>query len=85
MSIHDHHRRDTLRRLLVGGCALCMPGLGRAQAGKLSKVQAQYQDQPKGDQVCGNCMHFMPPSACMVVEGEISPSAWCKLWVKKQG
>ncbi|MFO1419022.1 MAG: hypothetical protein U1E83_10175 [Methylotetracoccus sp.] len=85
MAIHNPHRRDALRRLLVGGCALCMARLGGAQAGKLSKIQAQYQDQPHGDQVCGNCMHFIAPNACMVVEGDISPGAWCTLWAKKQG
>jgi len=26
---------------------------------------------------------FEPPNACKVVEGEISPSAWCHLFVKK--
>jgi hypothetical protein len=28
-------------------------------------------------------MLFQPPNACKVVEGEISPRAWCQLFVKK--
>jgi hypothetical protein len=28
-------------------------------------------------------MLFQPPNACKVVEGEISLSAWCQLFVKK--
>jgi hypothetical protein len=32
---------------------------------------------------CDGCMLFEPPNACKVVEGEISPSAWCQLFVKK--
>jgi hypothetical protein len=32
---------------------------GAAQSGKISKAQAKYQDKPKGDQKCANCMHFI--------------------------
>jgi len=57
-----------------------------AAGGKLGKAQAKYQDQPKGDQQCANCMHFIAESStCQVVEGKISPSGWCMLWAKKQG
>jgi hypothetical protein len=83
MSTHNQSRRVILRGLLASGCALYLPRLSMAQAGKLNKEQAQYQNQPKGDQKCGNCMHFIPPDSCMVVEGNISSDAWCKLWVKK--
>jgi hypothetical protein len=75
-----------LRSLLAtvaAGCALSLPRISLAQPGKISKAQAQYQDQPKGDQNCGNCMHFIPPDSCMLVEGRISSDAWCKLWLKK--
>lgn len=55
-----------------------------AQGGKLSKAQAQYQDQPKGDQSCANCMHFVAESStCKVVEGKVSPNGWSMLWAKK--
>jgi len=82
----DHHsRRTVLRGLVAAGCALCLPRLGHAEAGKLSQVQAQYQDKPKGDQKCANCMHFVAPNSCKVVDGTISPDGWCTLWVKKQG
>ena len=55
-----------------------------AQGGKLSQAQAQYQEQPKGDQNCANCMHFIAGSStCQVVEGKVSPNGWCMLWAKK--
>ena len=85
MSTHNHPRRILLRGLLATGCALCLPRLSLAQPGKVSKAQVQYQDQPKGEQKCGNCMHFIAPNSCMVVDGSISPEGWCKLWVKKPG
>lgn len=54
------------------------------QGGKLSQAQAQYQDQPKGDQSCANCMHFIAESStCKVVEGKVSPNGWSMLWAKK--
>ncbi|HEY8098459.1 MAG TPA: hypothetical protein VIE65_20540 [Methylobacter sp.] len=86
MSTHNHPRRIVLRSLLAtvaGGYALSLSRLSLAQPGKLTKVQAQYQNQPKGDQKCGNCMHFIPPDSCMLVDGSISSDAWCKLWIKK--
>jgi hypothetical protein len=85
MSDHNQSRRIVLRGLLAAGCALCLPRLSEAQNDKLSKMQAQYQDQPEGDQKCGNCMHFIAPDACHIVEGKVSPEGWCKLWAKKQG
>ena len=55
-----------------------------APSGKMSKAQAQYQSQPKGDQQCSNCMHFLAESnACMVVEGPIEPQGWSILWAKR--
>jgi hypothetical protein len=60
--------------------------VGQAPAGsvpstKMSKVQAQYQEQPKGDKKCANCINFIADSnTCKLVEGQISPEGWCILW-----
>jgi len=55
-----------------------------APGGKLSQAQAQYQEQPKGDQNCAKCMHFIAGSStCQMVEGKVSPNGWCMLWAKK--
>jgi hypothetical protein len=54
-------------------------------AAKMSQASVAYQDSPKGDQQCSNCSLFQEPDACTVVDGKISPSAWCKFWVKKVG
>ena len=34
---------------------------------------------------CSGCNLFVPPNACKTVDGTISPSGWCALWVKKAG
>jgi hypothetical protein len=50
---------------------------------KVSQASVQYQTQPKGDQKCANCMHFIAESnTCKLVEGDISPEGWCTLWAK---
>lgn len=55
-----------------------------AAAAKVSQASVQYQDQPKGDQQCSGCLHFLPESnACKLVEGQISPQGWCVLWARK--
>ncbi len=97
MSIHNPERRTVLRGVLAASCALCLPsvwagenGNGTARstttaAGKLGKTQAKYQEQPKGDQSCANCMQFIAAtSTCAVVEGQVSAKGWCMLWSKKQ-
>lgn len=51
---------------------------------KASQASVQYQPQPKGEQKCDGCLQFIAESnTCKVVEGQISPDGWCRLWVKK--
>lgn len=55
----------------------------RAQS-KMSKDQAGYQPEPENDQRCSGCVHFQPDEgACRLVEGDISPDGWCRLWTAK--
>jgi len=54
-----------------------------ATPGKVPQASVQYQNQPKGVQQCSGCMHFVAETnTCKVVEGEVSPDAWCLLWVQ---
>lgn len=51
---------------------------------KVSQASVHYQAQPKGDQQCSKCVHFIAElNACKLVEGQISPTGWCTLWTKK--
>lgn len=51
---------------------------------KMSQENVQYQAQPKGEQKCSGCLHFIAESnTCMLVDGQISPEGWCSLWAKK--
>jgi hypothetical protein len=45
---------------------------------KMTRQQALYQDSPKDIMMCATCTLFEPPKSCKVVEGDVSPSGWCK-------
>jgi hypothetical protein len=63
---------------IAGSTALVGPQCAHAQAHKQAKADAGYQDHPNGQQRCSGCTLFMAPSACVIVEGEISPNGWCR-------
>lgn len=53
-------------------------------SGKATQASVQYQAQPKGEQKCDGCMHFLADSGtCVVVDGQIAADGWCSLWAKK--
>ena len=80
-------RRNLLTRAaLLAGAAFAASVVPNKQASaqqKASKEAMKYQDKPNGDQRCSNCLQFMPPSSCKVVDGTISPNGYCIAWVKK--
>ena len=79
-------RRQLLRGATVTACgaAIAATTLAQpAQAGAVTQAAAGYQSTPKGDQRCDGCSLFIAPASCKFVAGDISPSGWCKLYVKK--
>ncbi len=80
-------RRSMLRRiaLATGGAALVATTVTgtRTAFAKSSQKAVHYQDTPHGTQSCDNCREFEPPSACKVVDGVITPTGWCKVYIKK--
>ena len=85
-------RRDMLRRLAAatGGCGIVAlrSGIAPAQAQsrpKLAKAEAHYQDQPNGQQHCAACAFYIPPAACQMVRGEVSPNGWCDRFQPRAG
>jgi hypothetical protein len=56
----------------------------RATAQQKAKQKlVQYQEKPKGTQECDNCLQFVPPDSCKLVEGKINPKGWCQLYAPK--
>jgi len=85
--ISKFSRRSLLRSAVaLAGAATCASLVSNRQAraqGKASKDAMKYQDHPNGEQKCSNCLQFVAPGSCKVVEGAISPNGYCIAWVKK--
>jgi hypothetical protein len=78
------------RRTVLLAAAAAAPVLGlmtTAAQAKLTQAATKYQAEPKevnGDKrQCDGCNFFVAPNSCKMVDGEISPTGWCTLWVKK--
>jgi len=67
-------KAETSRRFLLGAAVWAQV------PAKMSRAAAQYQDTPRGGLSCVGCTFFRRPNACQVVEGEISPNGWCRLF-----
>jgi len=67
----------------VTGAAAVIGVSTPAQAAKAPQKIVKYQDTPKGEQRCENCMHFEPPSACKTVDGTVAAQGWCIVYAKK--
>ena len=79
-------RRQLLRSATVtmcGAAVMVTSATQPAKAGQVTQAAAAYQPTPKGDQRCDGCSLFQAPSSCKFVAGTISPSGWCKHYVKK--
>jgi len=76
------NRRTVL--LAAGAAPLVALASGPAQA-KIAQAGVKYQATPNDGHQCDGCNFFQAPNACKMVEGEISPTGWCSIWVKKAG
>ena len=80
-------RRSVLKRgaLLAGAVltASLVPDNAALAQQKATKEAMKYQDKPNGEKQCSNCLQFVAPGSCKVVEGTVSPSGYCIAWVKK--
>ena len=50
---------------------------------KAPQSAVHYQQTANEGHSCANCRQFMAPQACKLVDGEIAPTGWCRLWAKK--
>ena len=78
-------RRDFLNIAAVGGALVAVGVADPASAApkKFSQQQAHYQAVPKSGQRCQNCALWQAPTACQVVDGQVSPAGWCILYQAK--
>ena len=79
-------RRSVLQQAAVlAGATLASTviPIKQVHAQKISKDAMKYQETPMGDKQCDNCVYWVAPNACGIVEGTISPKAYCIGWNKK--
>jgi hypothetical protein len=75
-------RRAALWTGATGLAAALVPARASAQT-KIAPKLVQYQEKPKGPQECDNCLQFVAPAACKLVDGKINPKGWCQLYAAK--
>jgi len=74
-------RWPTRRGLLAAGLSLATtPAFAEEPPVRVSQIEAQYQNTPKGLFSCAACIFFIKPRSCKVVTGDISRTGWCKLF-----
>jgi hypothetical protein len=79
----DRSTRLSRRRLIATAAGttsiMALAPLSKTRAlEKMTRQQALYQDSPKDIMMCATCTLFEPPKSCKVVEGDVSPTGWCK-------
>jgi hypothetical protein len=75
------NRRTVLFAAAGAAPLLALTG-GEAQA-KMAQTAVHYQPDPKDGKQCDACNFFVAPNSCKLVDGDIAPTGWCALWVKK--
>lgn len=75
-------RRAVLWATVTGVVAALAPARAGAQT-KIAPKLVQYQEKPKGPQECDNCLQFVAPAGCKLVDGKINPKGWCQLYAPK--
>ena len=87
----DYNPKLSRRSVLKGAALLAsaaltaeiVPSRQALAQQKASQEAMQYHDKPNGDKRCSNCLSFIPPSGCAIVEGTVSPNGYCIAWAKK--
>ena len=80
-------RRDFLSIASIASGAVLAAALADSTAAapkkKFTQQQAHYQPIPKSGQRCQTCALWQAPTACQVVDGQVSPAGWCILYQAK--
>lgn len=45
-----------------------------------TKADVDYGPAKPGGDICADCVHFLAPGACALVQGDIDPAGWCRLF-----
>jgi hypothetical protein len=87
-AIMSECEKGVSRRTVLLAAAAAAPVLAlmtTAAQAKMKPEAVKYQTTPKDGKQCDGCNFFVAPNSCKMVEGEIAPSGYCSLWIKKAG
>lgn len=89
LTFNSTDRRNALRvvyGLTLALAASAVPTAAKPFRWNRPKGTAGYQEQPNDKEQCSRCKLFLVPKhtdslgGCVVLEGEIVPNGWCRLW-----
>jgi hypothetical protein len=83
MTTANHFRISRRAAIQAGVLLLIVRGSTVKAQAKIAQNLVHYQQKPKGTEECEGCLHFMPPDACKMVAGKVSPKGWCALFAPK--
>ena len=87
MSDQSKPARVSRRTVLIAaaGAAPLLALISGSAEAKMAQTAVKYQPTPKDGKQCSGCNLFVAPNSCKSVAGDIAPSGWCSIWVKKAG
>ena len=87
MSDQSKPARVSRRTVLIAaaGAAPLLVLISGSVEAKMAQTTVKYQPTPKDGKQCSGCNLFVAPNSCKSVVGDIAPSGWCSIWVKKAG
>jgi hypothetical protein len=76
------------RRVVLAGGIAALAGSAAVRIAtadeKLAQNIVQYQETPNDGKKCSDCVNFVAPNACKIVEGRINPNGWCVAFAPKE-
>ena len=73
-------RRTLLAGVGVAGSATLLTVKAAHATVKVPKSAARFSSVASNGHACGGCKNFLPPSACIFVEGKTAPDCSCWIW-----
>lgn len=85
MDVTESKARLSRRKVLLAavGAAPILALVSTGAEAKMAQTAVAYQETPKDGKQCDGCNFFVAPNACKLVDGDINPMGYCKLWSKK--
>ena len=72
------------RTILKAGLTVLATGVSAtASAQKIAQTSVQYVDKSTNGMMCEQCIQFVAPGSCKVVDGKINPKGYCVAFAPK--